>query len=283
MKIGILTDSASDLAELKYDYKNIKILPFRIIYKDVEYRDRVDISPNEIYAKLEEEIPKTSLPSGQDITDAFEEFKNEGYTHVLGVFISANLSGTFNQIKNISLDFPEIEYVGFDTRELSLAEGLMVLTAAKMVEEGKTIREIADFLEEDRKRYNTQFVLDTLEYLIKGGRIGKVAGTIGQLLNLKPIIHVNDEGIYHTLDKGRGKVLAKQKLISILNDYFKDGNSFNLYVVHGGAEEEAKEFFNQIKSMNNPKIQNMHFAQTTPSLGVHTGKGLIGLITEKLS
>lgn len=280
-KVGIITDSASDINFLTYNKEYIKVLPMKIIYSDGEYKDGLDITPDEVYAKLTHEIPKTSLPSGEDIINSFQYFKDNGFTDVVGVLISSNLSGTSNQVQNIAEDFPELNFIKFDTRDLTLSEGLMAKRAGDLAAEGKTAEEIINHLKVYRTKLNTYFILDTLEYLIKGGRIGKVSGTIGQLLNLKPIIHVGDDGIYHSIYKVRGKVQGKQKLIDMLTEFVKS-SKFNIYVMHGGSEEEGKKFFESIKNLNLANIMNLSFGQITPSLGVHTGAGLVGFVTEAL-
>lgn len=280
-KVGIITDSASDINFLEYNKEYIKVVPMKIIYTDGEFRDGVDITPDEVYSRLSQEIPKTSLPSGEDISNAFEYFRENGFTDVIGVNISSNLSGTSKQFENISLEFEDIKYHQFDTKDLTLSEGLMARFAGELAAKGTQVSELLEKLTQYRSKLNTYFILDTLEYLIKGGRIGKVSGTIGQLLNLKPIIHVGEDGVYHTIDKGRGKSQGKQKLITMLKNMVED-TKYNIYVMHGGAAQEGKEFFEAIRSLNLPNIVSLTFGQITPSLGVHTGMGLIGFITEAL-
>ena len=147
------------------------------------------------------------------------------------------------------------------------------------MEEGKTYQEIVDFLPRHKKQINTFYSVATLEYLIKGGRIGKVSGTIGELLNLKPIISVNDEGVYYTVAKARGTKQAYQKLISLLKESLEHAKC-NVWLMHGGAKEEAESLLHHIKDL--PGIMTLNTGQISPALGVHTGKGLIGLCIEKL-
>ena len=202
-KIAIFTDSACDLTDAELKEYGIRFLPLQIIYKDNSYKDRVEISADEVYGNLEKEVPKTSLPTGTDIDALFLELKKEGYTHAIGVMISGGLSGTANSVKLMAEEHPEIETYIYDTKNLSISEGIMALKAAKMVKDGLSFEEIKEALPEEKKSVDTYYCLATLEYLIKGGRIGKVSGTIGQILNIKPIIYVNEEGVYVTLDKAR--------------------------------------------------------------------------------
>lgn len=279
-KIAIFTDSACDLSDAELEKYNIALLPLQIIYKDRSYRDRVEIDPDQVYNHLEDEVPKTSLPKGEDIANMFEKFIKEGYTHAIGVILSGGLSGTSQSVKLMAQEYPSIKTHIFDTKTLSIAEGIQALTSAKMAKEGKSFQEIVDFLPIHKKKIDTFYSVATLEYLIKGGRIGKVSGTIGKILNLKPIISVNQEGIYYTVIKARGAKQAFQKMVDILKENLEKSKC-NVWIMHGGAEQDAKNFIEVIKDL--PGILSIKSGQISPALGVHTGKGLIGLCIEKVS
>lgn len=278
-KIAIFTDSACDLTDAELNEYGIRFLPLQIIYKDNSYRDRVEISADEVYGNLEKEVPKTSLPTGTDIDALFLELKKEGYTHAIGVMISGGLSGTANSVKLMAEEHPEIETYIYDTKNLSISEGIMALKAAKMVKDGLSFEEIKEALPEEKKSVDTYYCLATLEYLIKGGRIGKVSGTIGQMLSIKPIIYVNEEGVYVTLDKARGTKQAYMKLVSILKENLEK-TKCKVYVMHGGAKKEAQDMVERIKDL--PGILSLEFRQISPALGVHTGPGLIGIAVERI-
>lgn len=272
-KIAILTDSASDLDIEIMEKYNIKFAPFRIIYSIGEYEDKVTIHADEVYSRLKEEIPKTSLPSAERINSILNTLEEEGYTHVISINISSELSGTGNSIRLILEDHPKLTSFVYDSKTLTIAEGYIALQAAIMVKEGKSFEEIINILPTLRKKSHVYFTLNTLEYLKKGGRIGRVSGTIGELLNLKPIILVDDDGIYTTVAKVRGRKQSLSKLTGIIKDYLSKGKC-NIWIMHGDAFEEGKEFFESIKQLDN--INEIHFSYIGPALGVHTGPGLIG-------
>lgn len=278
-KIAILTDSASDLTKELMEQYNIKFAPFRIIYSDREYEDKIDISPNEMYASLKREIPTTSLPSIEGIEKILCSLEKEGYTHVISINISSALSGTSNSVRLVLEDHPKLISYVYDTKTLCMAEGAIVIEAAKLVKAGKSFEEIIEVLPSFREKSHCYFTLNTLEYLKKGGRIGKVAGTIGELLNLKPIIHVGDDGIYHTYAKLRGRKQSINKLFEVLTEYLAKGKC-NLWVIEGDSLEAGTELYNSIKSLNN--VNEVNIATVGPALGVHTGPGLIGLIIQEV-
>ena len=259
-KIAILTDSASDLDIEIMEKYNIKFAPFRIIYSTGEYEDKVTIHADEVYSRLKEEIPKTSLPSAERINSILNTLEEEGYTHVISINISSELSGTGNSIRLILEDHPKLTSFVYDSKTLTIAEGYIALQAAIMVKEGKSFEEIINILPTLRKKSHVYFTLNTLEYLKKGGRIGRVSGT-------------DADGIYTTVAKVRGRKQSLSKLTGIIKDYLSKGKC-NIWIMHGDAFEEGKEFFESIKQLDN--INEIHFSYIGPALGVHTGPGLIG-------
>ena len=130
-----------------------------------------------------------------------------------------------------------------------------------------------------RPKVQCYFTLNTLEYLKKGGRIGKVSGTIGEILSLKPIIEVGDDGIYNTYAKVRGRKQSLTKLRKILDSYLEKGKC-NVWVLHGHSEEDCKDLYNSFKDLDN--INNIETGSIGPALGVHTGPGLVGFIVQEV-
>lgn len=280
-KIGILTDSACDIDEktLKH-YPNIKVAPLRVIYSYGDFEDKVNITPEKIYNSLEDEIPSTSLPSNETIEKLIQEFITEGYTHIIAITISEGLSGTSNAIRLALENHPELTSVVFNTKILSVPEGLQVIEAANLIHDGKNFEEVLEILPTIRNRSFAYYTIDTLKYLKKGGRIGKVAGTVGELLNLKPIISVNEDGVYYTVNKVRGRKQSLSKLKDILKSHLEK-NKCIVYVLHGNALDDAKELMNQIKGLSN--IIDLDICQIGPALVVHTGPGLLGLAIHQVN
>lgn len=272
-KIAILTDSACDLPDSIIEKYNIKLLPLRIIYHDREYRDRIEIKPQEVYDNIEKEVPKTSLPVPEDILSAFDSLADEGYTDAVVITISSNLSGTFNLIKILAKDYERLNIKVYDSKTLGIFLGFIVKEAAAIANTQKSMEDVIDRAKEIRDKLKGCYVLKTLTYLRKGGRIGKVEGTVGELFNIKPIIGINDEGVYFTIAKVRGRRKSISKIKSMIMEEFKD-KKYNIAIIHGGAEEEAKQLYNSIKNIGN--IIEGHISQISPALGVHTGPGLIG-------
>ena len=272
-KIALITDSACDLDLNTLKENNINLLPLRIIYSNGDYRDRIDISPQEVYDKLEKEIPKTSLPSAQETEDILNKLEQEGYTHVICISISSGLSGSFNALRLALEDHPKLTSFVYDSKILAYPQGEIVLEVAKLIKEGKSYEEIVKEIPEIRKRVIGYFTINTLEYLKKGGRIGRLAGTIGELLNLKPIITTDENGIYYTVAKVRGRKQSLSKMTELLKGYLAKGKC-EVAVLHAGCEDEAIKYMNSLKDLTN--VVSIKIAEISPALGIHGGPGLIG-------
>ncbi|MCE5222402.1 MAG: DegV family protein [Clostridium sp.] len=279
-KIALITDSASDLSTDFVKNNNIKILPLKIIFSDREYDDGIDITPKMLYEALPKEIPKTSLPSVEKFTSALEEVKSEGYTHVIIITISSGISGTYNSARLAAENISGIETFVFDSMTLTMSEGAMVIETANLIKEGKSFNEIVKILPTFRSKIDVFFTIDTLEYLIKGGRIGKVAGTIANTLNLKPIITVGDDGIYHTVCKIRGIKQSISCLANLLKPYL-EASRCKVWILDGNAPDKATILYDTIKQFPN-LIECTLGGEIGPALGVHTGPGLVGFIVQKV-
>jgi len=277
-KIALITDSTSDVDKELIKKYNLFVLPLRIIYKDREYIDRVNITPKEVYDNLENEIPTTSLPSMKDMEDLYLKLEEEGYTQAIAVVISDALSGTYNTLRLVSQNHPFIETCVFDSKSLTIGEAAIVEECGEMLRCGKSFEEIVKTLPQIRDRITVYYAVDTLKYLTKGGRIGKVAGTIGEILNIKPIISINKDGVYYTYAKAKGKKKAISKLVDIAREALEN-TPCKIWVMHGGAYDEVNHFADIIAGI--PNITRLSFGEISPVAGVHTGPGLLGVVILK--
>lgn len=280
-KIAILVDSGSDVPEKLVKKYNMYVAPLNIIYKDEVYVDGIDIKTEDVYARLEEEIPSTSLPTGKSIQALFDEIKAAGYNKVLAVTISSGLSGTHNSIRMLAKEQEDLEIFVLDTKNISIASGLNAIQAAEYIEEGMDWDNLIKTVSENIGNSKVFFTVATLKYLQKGGRIGLVASILGNRLNLKPIISCNEDGIYYTVSKIIGEKRALNRALNLAVDYIGDSKNYNLGVVHAAAKEQADEIKNKLVSkLPNHKI--IIDGQISAALGVHTGPGAIGIVVQKI-
>ncbi len=274
-KIAIVTDSACDLPGYIIEQYDIRVLPLRVIYENEEFKDGVDIKPQEVYDRMEIEVPKTSLPPIEEVENLFNQLVLEGFTDVICISLSSKLSGTYNMIQAVANDFDadKLAIKVIDSKCLSMFLGFIVLETAMRVKAQASLEVALNTIADMRSKISCNFVLKTLKYLRKGGRIGKVEGTVGELLDIKPIIGIDHEGAYFTVVKVRGRNKSIQKIKELIETKFKD-KTINIAIIHGGAEEEAKLLMESVKKLLN--VKESFISQISPALGVHTGPGLIG-------
>lgn len=277
-KIALVTDSACDLnSEIIEKYK-IRVLPFRVICDNEEFRDGIDISSEQVYSKLDDCNVTTSLPLLSDMECTFNELIKEGYTHVICITLSSGLSGIFNAVNLASKEFNDINIFVYDSKGISMCQGLIVEKCAELIEQGKDFEEIIEEIPRIKEKIKGYFVIGTLKYLKKGGRIGKITGTFGELINLKPIVTIDDDGKYVTYEKMRGRKQSLRRMEEII---LQPKELVDVYLVYGNAEQETlemaenlkgKEFIRSVKVVGN----------VSPVSGVHSGPGLIGVICYKV-
>jgi DegV family protein with EDD domain len=275
-KIALITDSACDIDSGTVNKYNIRVLPFKIIYNDREYTDKVDITPEEIYENMNIEIPKSSLPSMEDMEKLYKKLAHENYTHVIAVVISSGLSGTYNALKLVSEQFPEIITYVYDTKSTSLCEGIILKKCGELIAAGKSFDEITAQIPEMKKLIHFFFVFGTLEYAQKGGRIGKISATIGDFLDIKPIVGFDEHhGQCYTYTKVRGRNKSLNKLTD-LGYEIAEKKQCDAYVVHGNSKEDAEKVYEQLKK--HPGIEQVYLiGQISAIVGVYSGPGTIGV------
>lgn len=280
-KIAIVTDSTSDLTKEDLEKYGISSIPLKVIYSDQQYHDRVDITPAEVYDSFEKEIPTTSMPSPQEIMDVYNQLKSEGYTHIISIHISSGLSATYSNCMMVAGQIEGIEVEVIDSKMLSKGLGRLVLYANSLVENGDlSFAEIVEKVEAKKEKIEVFFVVETLKYLKKGGRIGKVSGTIAEFLNIKPIIAIDDEGEYFTFDKVRGRKRSLKKMYSIIEEKIQAGKEYVVDVMNAAAEDEARTLLDKFKELK--EVKETYFSEISPVMVVHTGPGLIGVVLTEL-
>ena len=233
-RVALVTDTSCDLSDEQLSQYDIRTVALRVATSQGEFRDRLEITQEQLYDLLQREVPKTSLPLPEDVSNLYRTLHDEGATSILHLSISGSLSGTFNMVSLLAEDFEDMKIHVFDSKTLSCGLGLLVLEAAESLQNGMSVEDTIALLEKRREHQLGAFVIRTLEFLRKGGRIGRVEGAIGSLLQIKPVIYVNDEGVYNTLCKARGFSNALTAMVDeIIRRY--QGHKVRLAVVHGAA------------------------------------------------
>ncbi len=282
-KFAVLSDSGCNIPPEFSKAHGIYILPLKLDFGGKTYRDGVNVTPEQVYDIMPKELPKTSLPTGAEITAMFDQIRADGYTELLCVTLSCQLSGTHNILRLMAEEYEGLTIRLVDTKNIGIGAGFISMYAQSLAEAGATLE--AAYQKVAARIYESRvfFCVDTLEYLRKGGRIGGVASFLGTRLNLKPIITCDKEGVYYTAGKIRGKKQAVEKMIALAKEHVKGAAAYRVCVSNGGAvKEEIKAFQKQVKAAF-PDAAEVHYTDISPTLGVHTGPGLLGLGVQVLA
>ena len=282
-KIALLTDSCADLPPRLAEENHIRIVPLRILCGDGEYRDGVDIRAADIYARLRaRELPQTSLPAGQDIADAFDAIAADGYDGVIAVMLSGGLSGTYNTVRLLAEERKVLTIRVYDSVSGARGTGRMVLQLAEDNRRGMGWDELTERRVPWLIRNTFPFFsVDTLEYLQKGGRIGKVTAMAGTVLQIKPIITFAADGQLQSIAKVRGHNLVIRKLIELVTASHSGAARYNLAVANGGAPAEM-EVLRQKLTEALPDYDHIWSGELDGTLSVYIGDGVLGAAVQRL-
>ncbi|MBQ8144198.1 MAG: DegV family protein [Butyricicoccus sp.] len=280
-KIALLTDSCADISPKLLKKYDIFMVPLQIKFSDGDYLDGVTINAKEIYKRLPTEMPKTSLPSGELIEQTFQKILDKGYEKVLCVNLSSGLSGTHNLIRLLGMEFVGLEVAAFDSVSGSLGQGMVVLQLAKYIEEGRTWPELLRATPRLIANTNVWFCVDTLEYLQKGGRIGKITAVAGSLLNIKPVLTFAPSGELVNVSKARGRQLAMSKMTSLLQEKYVEGTAYNLAFANGDCPGEMKQLREKVTA-EMPDAKSIFEGEIDCTLASYVGPHLLGCAIQLL-
>ncbi len=274
----IVSDSAVDLPEEMFAQFGIERMPLLITFGTEALRSGVDIQAEEFYRRLvasKDNLPTTSQPSVGEFVDLY---RRVGQTDkdIISVHVSSGLSGTLNSATQAAKQCPELNITLIDTKTLSAAEGFQVVAVAQAIRRGYSVDQIVKRAQEVGDQTEIFFTLDTLYYLQKGGRIGRVQAMAGALLNLKPVITVDKgPGTYITVAKGRSISKSIALIADQVHEKMQDRPAW-VHVLHTNSPDQAQTLHELIQS----RMPNARFTrgQIVPVLGVHTGPGCVGAV-----
>jgi DegV family protein with EDD domain len=274
MAVKIIGITSSGLEPADAQKYGIAIVPLRVNFGTETLRDGVDISKDGFLKRLAASriFPTTSQPPAGDFLTLYQQFRAEGHD-VLCVVLSNKLSGTWLSANTARQQLGDDHIAVFDTFNVAAGEAMMLIEAAKLANDGQTIAEILPRLEVMRDRMKLYFVLDTLEYLAKGGRVGNAQAFIGSVLQMKPILEIRN-GLVEGAERIRTKTKAHARLRALVAEATQGKSAAQLSVVYTGAPDNAIQFANELK-------QQYHLADCptysmSPAVSAHTGPGALG-------
>jgi DegV family protein with EDD domain len=275
-KVAILTDSTAYLPDSLVQEFGIEVIPLNVIWEGTSYLDNVDISSDEFYTRLQtaKELPTTSQPSVGMFKEYFDRLATEA-EGVVAVMISEKLSGTIASAIGAKAQMGGFPIEIVDSKMTSAGLALTVIEAAKFARDGKDLAAVSTRAREVSEKMKMMFLVDTLEFLHKGGRIGGAKRFVGSMLSVKPILHILD-GAIDTLDSVRTKKKALAAMLEIAGeDIGKQEGKLHAGIFHGLAEEEGRKILGQVEEMFSP--ESVMFSGLSPVIGTHTGPGAIGI------
>lgn len=272
-KIKIITDSTADLSKGVYEKYDIEVLPLLINFGEESYLDGVEINPDKVFEKIEESnvLPTTAQVTPNRFIEAYKKYLEEGYK-IISIHMSSVMSGTYQSacIARDTLESKDIFVV--DSQNVTAALGILVLKAAKLREKGFNIVEIEKELNDVKAKVMLSVYFDSLEYLVRGGRISKTTGVVGGVLGIKLILEIKD-GIMSVKDKIRGNKKAIKKIISDLENATLDDDVPVILIDVNNIEvkEALKEY------MDSNKVNYIE-CPVGSTVSIHSGPGCCGLV-----
>lgn len=272
----IVTDSAADLTAEDIAEYDVTVVPLYINFPEGE-RKSGDLTPDEFYNRLEgmrPQIPTTGQPSPGDFVEIYKARQAAG-DESLSIHISSGLSGTINAARLAAAQMGDIGINVVDSLTLSGGQRFQILAAARAIAAGWSVTNIIDQLDRIRTATEVVYTLDTLEYLARGGRIGRVQALASSVLNIKPIINVSKaDGKYNTVGKSRTIGRALNDLAGHLLELYGTDEPLWVSVMHGRFEAMADQLAQTLKE--SLPVEKLEILRISPVLGVHTGPGIVG-------
>lgn len=280
MAIRIVTDSTADIPKYLVEKHNIIVLPLTVRFGDEEYRDGVDISEQEFYDKLSKStsLPTTSQVAPSMFIDTYNSELKNGNS-IISIHISSDFSGTYQSavLARQSVDSHNVALI--DSRSATLSLGMIVIKAAELVDKGLGLEEIVKEIEEYKKKVRIIIAVDTLKYLKMGGRLSGTQALIGDMLNIKPLLTI-ENGKVVLLEKARGQKKVISRIIEIIEERGRITENSRVGIVHAMCPDTASELEGLIKE----KFKDVEFYKNSVGsvIATHVGPGAFGVVFEEI-
>lgn len=280
--IRIVTDSTADIPASVRELLGIEMVPLKVHIDGETYLDYIDLQAETFYKMLPnaKAFPKTSQPSPAEFVEVYKRLLLEPDTEIISIHVSSALSGTYQSaVLASSLLEQEGAVTVIDSKTVTYGSGMLAIAAAKAASEGKSKAEIFEIITKLRENTRIYFLVDTLEYLQKGGRIGKASAMLGSLLNIKPILSIDQDGEVYSVDKVRGQKRALSRMLELIGQEF--GNEpihiALKYTNNLHALEEIEELMKQ-----QFQVESVQYTSIGPVIGAHVGPGTSGIVITRV-
>jgi DegV family protein with EDD domain len=271
---AIVLDSTSDFPEAAERFANVRVVPLYVRFGDETFRDFVDLSPSEFYERLQgaSTLPTTSQPTPQDFVTAYESLA--GYDRIFSIHVSAKLSGTYQSASLAAEEAGPERIRLIDTGTASLANAMLALALERRLERGTTDGEVDALVERFRRDSHVVFTVGTLEYLQRGGRIGRAQALAGSLLNVKPILTIED-GVVVPIGRVRGRQKALEEFGRVFEEATDDRPGLRTAIAHAAAPEWIDVIGEMVRKIR-PQAEIELVETLGAVVGTHAGPGTVG-------
>ena len=271
---AIVVDSTADFPEAPDRFPNWRVVPLYVRFGEDSYRDYVELGPEEFYAHLRTapELPTTSQPTPGDFLAAYGEL--DGFERIYSLHIAAKLSGTYESARMAAGELGGDRVRTIDSETASAAIAMLGLAIQRRLERGTTDEEVEELVDRYRRECGLLFTVDTLEFLQRGGRIGRAAAMAGQLLNIKPILTIAD-GEVLPLKRVRGNQKALQEFARAFREATEDAEGLRVGIAHADAPERVEALRALVEDVR-PRAQIEHVTTLGAVVGTHAGPGTVG-------
>lgn len=283
VNVRIVVDSTADLPKELRDRLKIEMVPLKVHFGSETYLDSVTLSSSEFFTKLvdSQHLPTTSQPSPVDFMEVYKKLLEEPDTAIISFHLSSAFSGTYQSavLAKSMLDNDERITI-VDSKSASLGFGMLAIAAAEAARDGADVEACLALVQRIKEQTQLYFLVDTLEYLHRNGRIGKASAVFGSLLNIKPILSIDEEGVIYPVDKVRGSKKAMGRIADMVKERFGD-QELDAILVHANAPGNADQLSSLLS--DNFKLRNVSVYELGPVIGTHVGPGTIGLFIKPVS
>ncbi|RKQ14568.1 DegV family protein [Ureibacillus endophyticus] len=275
MRIAIVTDSTAYLTPEERERYNIHMIPLSVNLEDGSYEEEVEITSSEFYDKVrnQKQFPKTTQPPVGKFVELFTELSKD-YDDVISIHLSSGISGTMQGAMQAGQMVEGINVHVFDSEVSCSPQGFFVIKAAELAQQGASVEQILNTLEEMKSTMDEYFVVDDLAHLQRGGRLSSAAALVGGLLQVKPILTFENKVIV-PFEKIRTKKKALRRVEEVFANAVQQHDQLKAVVIHANCEEEGREWLNQLAE-SYPNVE-FSFSYFGPVIGTHLGEGSLGL------
>jgi DegV family protein with EDD domain len=269
---AIVIDSTADFPEAPERFPNWRVVPLYVLFGNESYRDYVDLTPEEFYARLRTapELPTTSQPTPGDFLETYEELA--GYERIYSVHISSVLSGTYQSARNAAAELGDKVRV-VDSESASAAIAMLGLAIQRRLDQGTTDEEVDALVARFKQEAGLIFTVDTLEFLRRGGRIGRASAWAGQLLHVKPILTIEREVV--PLKRVRGNQKAMREFVNAFTSATQDSPTLKVGIAHADAPRRAEQLRKMVRA-ERPQAEIEIVTTLGAVVGTHAGPGTVG-------